>query len=232
VASGLLGTVWRRFIVVLLFVANVLRAVLFTPGVEPEDVGIGKMELLSQALSGPAFFVAIFAIFYWITIVFLIILSRVSYIPVHRNRDRRFHVRLKRPPRKERPVPVIPVIGILIGILLIMVFGRMFWCAKILASNTIKYGVSAQPPEVEIPVMNIRVPLMQIRALPFRLESMNNGTIPAALAATDCMLYLGQRDSIAVVYDVKKQQVIRFKRDDFVLTTINTSQLPPDCSPA
>lgn len=203
--SALYGVVATAFYVFLriAYVQFYARA-----GIDPEDVGIGRAELLSQAIAGPLIVIAGFG-------MYLLALYVVTARPW-------------RSPNPGRSLFVATCWASAASLLYTLVL--LFWSANNLADD-LENGDAARLSYIPIPFVN--VPILEIWALPMRLEWPDKGKQPEILSSgTDCMLYLGDHDGVAVVYDVKTQSAIRFKREDAtVITSREPELLDRNCLP-
>ncbi len=204
--SALYGIVATAFYVVLrlAYVQFYARV-----GIDPEDVGIGRVELLSQALAGPLVLIAGLGIY-------LLAL----------------YVVFMRPWRSSTPLRSLGIATcVVFGISLVYAVTLMFRSANQLADD-IENGDAARLSY--FPFTFVDIPILQIWALPMQLEWPEETKRPQVLSqGTDCMFYLGDHEGVGIAYDVKSKRAIRFKREDAVVVTSREPELlDRNCLPA
>jgi hypothetical protein len=177
-------------------------------GLLPEEVGIGRTEMLSQALVGPVVAVLTYGVF--ITAVVTAVLAFTRQLTLG---------------------SFLRWAGVCAAVACLMLFGFMAVRAGQVGARAVDQGESVRTVYLGFPLVS--VPLLDTRALPVSVQWKDTKKTPAALTGgTGCMFYLGQAGDRAVLYDVKHRRVVRFDASDAVILTSRLpAHLPAHCRP-
>ncbi len=169
-------------------------------GIEPEDVGLGKTELLAQAVTGP---------------VVIVLVYSMVYIPLMR-----WSTKSKKGKATGASAPRYIVRAVGLAVLAVVVL--MFLASHKLTSE-MKDGNAARTGHLNL--YFFQLPLLQIWALPVDLAPGDDKPLPPELTDTSCMFYLGESEGTGVLYDVKNERAVRFKTDSVIITTSREPEL-------
>jgi hypothetical protein len=202
--SSLFGVVAAFFYVVLRTAYGQFYAAV---GLEPEDVGLGRNELLAQAITGPVVYIIVYSGFAF-GVAWLI-----------------FEVCAR------RPISLRIVAGfaaVVVAGTLVLTIVALFVDAHRLSVHIVD-GEAARHSYLRLGW--IQIPMLQIWAIPVDIEWIGTDPMPDTLVDTSCMFYLGEANDVGVLYDVRNQHALRFPRKSVVLITSREPKfLPPQCT--
>ncbi len=226
----------------------------------PEDAGLGKTELLSQALVGPVVLLIVAAVASILLLVLLLFLNSFYFISARAIGLRlvRYMASRTRAPADvdelvaaaERsltrllPLPVSakdavksvlrlfrPVAAAGTVLALAVTVGSLF-----ISAHDAARGVLESPHQTlagrSIGVGSYSLPILDVRALAATVVWVGSGTTPSVLSTdASCLMYLGQTSDTVLVYDAAQADTIRLQPDD-VVVAIHTqdTRLPGECS--
>jgi hypothetical protein len=193
-------------------------------GIRPEDVGIDRTEILSQAIVGPVVigFAPAFVTLVGTTAVLL-------GWRVWRNRkpiSREFLLSI----RQELVLPSLLVF------LLFIILGltSTYISAVSLSNKVLDHGEAITNDYFTIGPY--AVPDLEMQVLPVKAEWKDAGQMPADFSpranGIDCFVYLGQSNNVAILYNVKTSMTFRVNLSDVTLRLDTYSyRLPDTCRP-
>lgn len=175
-------------------------------GLLPEEVGIGRTEILSQAIVGPIVVGVTYSVFLAALLSVTLLIMRVLTWRT-----------------------LLQWGGLALATAFLATFALIYVQADHVATSVVEDGKSVRTIFLDLRL--VRVPLLDVRALPVSVEWKDPDNVPLALRdGTDCMFYVGQGDDTAILYSVKTRRAIRFRVTDAVILTSRTpDQLPREC---
>jgi hypothetical protein len=217
-------------------------------GIQIEEVGRSKLDLLPEALSGP---IAIVAYDFWSRLAALAcgVVGIVAIVASEIAKRRRERDLVGSRPEGQRPrvrrvfkrlrrrrlmrlgaylVAVTVAMALLVGFVHVGLLQTELASAKGKSVRLVGESLAGIEREGEVDLY-----LLDVVALPARVDWTAGTTVPTSLVANpDCLMFLGASEGHAVLYDVKAQAVIRFNADDAVLTVlpnIESDVIPASC---
>jgi hypothetical protein len=200
--------------------------------VAPEEVGLGRAELLSQALIGPVLFVLLVIVSSILITVAYFLVEATAYLARRRFKSLR---KLRREPDSDQvdpssddhvKLPTVPTMVLreslnmrrlpifalmLIIVLTIGLFTQAYHAAdgvkKGYTITTVNYGIG----RYNLPVLNIVAWYATIEWKPADKAPSMLRDHPA------CIIYLGKANGTTVVYNVRTKATIRFSSGDAVI---------------
>lgn len=224
-------------------------------GVTPEQVGLGRTELLTQSVAGPvmlllivamvvALLVVIFAVFYGGTLAFLYVGVLQDFIRAFRAlrkkqsfRDALFERNQTvleelqevgaRLRRRLRKLPVFTVaLSLVTGLWAV---GFDLSRGSRIADDVLERGRAGHP--VVDGVGPFKATVLNVHAEPLAVQ-WKSRDVPPAFQGTnaDCLMYLGENEGIVVAYDVRSRRSMRFSSSDAVILVSTDTSLPEFCT--
>lgn len=182
-------------------------------GLTPERVGLGRVELLSQALTGPAF-TAILQV-RW---VLLAALAALALAPATAWRAH-----------------VVKLVAVVVAVAL---GGSAISTGRALISIASQRGVQAANEGLAIEaafnyVGTIRVPMLEIEALPVVVQWLDSANRPAVLVdRPECLLLLGRGRGSVYFYNTFNKTLTPLPESALVVTVLlGPTELPTGCRP-
>jgi hypothetical protein len=183
-------------------------------GLQPEDVGLGRAEILAQAIGGPIILAIVFALlvfgfvlFYFFCFTgYMLVLAVVASFFTHTSRQeldkqvRQWANRVISPARK-----FLPWIAAVVAVLAVIVL--LAGLAHSKGKEVIDKGRGTDGEVIDLGVF--RLPILDVRAQPVRLRSSTPKSLPAELRRNHCLMLIGTHDSKYVLFDVRTKRVWR-----------------------
>lgn len=176
-------------------------------GLLPEDVGIGRTELLAQAIVGPAVIGLVYSII--LSGVLATVLLSLGRLTV---------------------VAFLKCGAASLAVAFLLTFLVVSARAYRAGMDVVNSGRSVRT--VFLPLGVLHLPILDIRALPVAVEWKDPSHTPAVLMnGTECMFYLGEAGTKSVLYDVRTRTVVRLESADvIVVTSREPDHLPERCT--
>jgi hypothetical protein len=183
-------------------------------GLQPEDVGLGRAEILAQAIGGPIILAIVFALVaflfgLWYGLLlgsYKLIFAGVASLFSDKSRQdlqRDFEARtnwIVSPLRRYLPW-IAAVLGVLGAIVVLA------GIASTKANEVVDKGRGTDGSVIDLAVF--RLPILDVRAQPVRLRSSTPKSLPAELRRSHCLMLIGTHDSKYVLFDVRTKRVWR-----------------------
>jgi hypothetical protein len=184
-------------------------------GLVPEEVGIGRSQILTQLLVGPVVFGLLLGCTVALIYLALDLLAGDAWAPWPK--IRRFRSR-------------ILLVTFLLGMLLAVIIATR---AASSASRSVTHN--GQPLEsVRLDILGLKIPILDVRAV--RLSGLYwraVGPVPPPLAqGSRCLLFLGSGNAHSFFYDVRLQRLEVYQEGDVVpVLDLFSRPLPENCLP-
>jgi hypothetical protein len=188
----------------------------------PEQAGLGKTELLTQALVGPVVLLAL------LSLLVLAGIFVVAFLGRSKNKTEGLLERSKRLARDHFWRALEWCLAISVSVLVV----ALIWFANDSADKAIQGRESLLGRYVGWGPFTI--PLLDVRALPTNVEWRGGGDTPSAItSAGPCMMYLGETADTVLLYDAKVGQTIMVSKPDVIVELrTHSSGLPEiECPP-
>lgn len=175
----------------------------------PEQAGVDKSDLLSQALIGP--------------LVLLVLISSAIFLMWHFFISRR----VDRQPN---------TVALLAASLLIGLIGTFIWMSVLAdssAHSVVWHHESLLTRYLGVAGHDFSLPLLEVEAVPARIEWVGASPEPDILrTGAECLAYLGETEDTIVVYDEADGRTVFLPKSDAVVELhTHASRLPADCPP-
>lgn len=213
-------------------------------GLRPEDVGLGKTELLTQALVGPAVFFVLLVLavivvlalalvwlvwnMFYVEAIFRLLKPLFAKWPklTSRWQQRSVKQQLRRASRQMRRffVPLVVVITL-------ASFG---WTAYMLYNNAERAGERVKRGQnvhnVAVRIGPVRIPLLEVRAAPVTVY-WKSKEVPTYFddAPVGCLMYIGESGEKVILFNVLDDSVVRFGAGDAVFSISEHGDLKELC---
>jgi hypothetical protein len=220
-------------------------------GIAPEEVGIDKTDLLSQALVGPIVLVCLIMI-YLLVLLLLMVLGSMTYINLFREffgwmqRVRKQRGQKSRqspePFRWEevvkRSVPVLKSATRVTRNLAYVAFPASFvaMCVMLYASavDAGEKGLEGEAVSHQTISLGVDLPLLEVRSIPTEV-SWKTEESPRYFSEggyrTRCLLYLGENATTTILFNLYHQEIVRVPSSDAVFGLQTKGSLPETCTP-
>jgi hypothetical protein len=190
----------------------------FVIGVRPEEVGLGKTEILTQALVGPLTIASLTSL-----AMMAILLSAMCLT------ERSSPATVLRSHRRD----ILLYLGMVIVVTLTVVLAGLY-LSGVEASRSLR-SKGETLTAMYIPMGVVAVPVLEVQALPVRITWKDEEKEPKAFKESNgnCFVYLGQSNSTAVAYNVKSGSTLQFPISDTILRVDSFSEyLSSECTPS
>jgi hypothetical protein len=178
--------------------------------VEPEEVGLGQTEILTQS----GLFLFVYVLFIGVVLGLAFLAYRAIGIrPVILEPDAPFWRRAVAFTSGPYWMVVIPTV---LGLSFLVLF-ELPVRARTLADQ-VERGETVRPSGS----FTLRAGL-HVKAVPVRLTTLGGDELPSELRSPS-LLYLGQASGVLIVYDWEAERVIRLPMDSVVMTTSHTGE--------
>jgi hypothetical protein len=175
-------------------------------GLRPADVGLTRLRLLEESLIALLFLPFALILKHWI--LALVIVTVVAILTI-------LWGRFRKRPWRDSVAALLMIFAITLVPLTLYGYFQLVGDARDRGDAVRRNG------EIVVTWVNRRysiyLPYLDVQAIPVDVVEPTNLIGPTLISG--CILYLGQSDDQAVLYDVRRRTVIRFSVSDVVLVT-------------
>jgi hypothetical protein len=129
----------------------------------------------------------------------------------------------------EASISLNPIAGIVVAVVAVTFLIIIFAQANKAAADVRNGGYTITTVHLEIG--QVKIPTLNIVAWPSSVEWKESTNTPSTLKQyPNCIMYLGEADGTAVIYNVKTQTTMRFRSDDAIVAVYSSrARLDPSC---